>query len=118
MPITTLLKGAEKLEIEAYKKPRDLKQLGRTHVPFSGAPQKHPYDSEKIILVIDPYSSNTFYYEFRAEDISYVEELPNIVNLEGKAITMARIWVKKMSIGLRSTPFIVQDTIILQKASS
>lgn len=111
MPITTFLKGAEKFEIEAYKKPRDSKQLSRTHVSFSGAPQKHPYDSEKIILVVDPYSSNTFYYEFRAGDISYVEELPNIVNLEGKTITMVRIWVKKMSIGLRSTPFIVQDTI-------
>ena len=78
-------------------------------MPFSGAPLKHPYDSQKVILVIDPYSTNTFYYEFLADDISYVEELPSLVNEDGKTITMVRLWVKKMSVGLRCTPFIVQD---------
>jgi inorganic pyrophosphatase len=35
--------------------------------------------------------------------------LPNIVNLEGETITMVRAWIKKMSIGMRCSPFIVED---------
>jgi len=110
MPITGFLQKAERLEIQAYKRPDDSVELRKTHVPFSGAPLKHPYDSQKVILVIDPYSTNTFYLEFNAGDISYVEDLPNLVNLDGETITMARIWVKKMSVGVRCTPFIVEET--------
>jgi inorganic pyrophosphatase len=109
MSSTGFLKEAEKFEIQAYKVPKDPRTLVKTHVPFSGSPRKHPYDSKKIILVADPYSSNTFYYEFRGEDIAYGQELPSITNIEGETITMVRIWVKKMSVGLRCTPFIVGD---------
>lgn len=111
MSPTTFPHEAIKFEIASYKKPTDVKNLRKTHVPFSGAPHKHPFIPEKVLLVADPYSSNTIYYEFNAEDISFVEELPNIVNIEGEVVTMARIWVKKMSIGVRSTPFIVEDTL-------
>jgi inorganic pyrophosphatase len=98
-----------RFEIQAYKKPRDPKAIRHTHVAFSGAPRKHPYDAQKIILVPDPYSTNTFYYEFITDDISYVEELPSLVDMDGQTVTMARIWVKKMSIGMRCTPFFVED---------
>lgn len=107
--MSNVLQKAEKFEIQAYKRPRDVKSLKNTHVSFSGSPQKHPYDAKKVILVADPYSQNTFYYEFKAADISYVEELPNIVNAEGETVTMARIWVKKKSVGVRFTPFLVED---------
>ncbi len=100
----------EKFEIQAYKKPSDLGRLKKTHVPFTGSPGKHPYAPDKAILVVDPCSTNTFYYEFEKEDISYAEELPNMVNLEGEALIMARIWVKKRSIAMRCSPFIVDDT--------
>ena len=109
MPITEQLKETKSLEIQAYKKPKDIKSLRNTHVPFSGNPRKHPYDSDRVILIADPYSTNTFYYEFLADDISYVEDLPNVVNENGKTITMVRLWVKKMSVGIRCAPFIVQD---------
>ncbi|CAN2039650.1 Inorganic pyrophosphatase Ppa [Candidatus Magnetomoraceae bacterium gMMP-15] len=109
MPLTNFIQKTEKFEIKAYKKPKDLKSLAKHNIAFSGSPQKHPYDSKKVILVSDPYSTNTFYYEFSAADISAVEELPNLVTLEGESITMARIWVKKGSIGIRSTPFLVED---------
>ncbi len=101
---------AVKFQIQAYKKPKNIHILKETHVPFSGSPQKHPYDSDKVILVTDPFSTNTLYYEFNKDDISYLEELPNLVNLEGETITMVRVWVKKMSVGIRSSPFIVEDT--------
>ncbi len=115
MLINSSLQKAEKFEIQAYKKPKDLKKLKDTHVAFSGSPQKHPYDSDKIILVSDPFSSNTFYFEFNKDDISYVEELPNLVNVDGEVMTLARIWVKKMSVGVRCTPFLVEDTRVAGK---
>jgi hypothetical protein len=99
----------ENFEIELYKTPKDKKSLATSNVAFSGSPQKHPYDVDKVILVVDPYSSNTFYYEFNKADIAFVEELPNIVNLYGDVFPMVRIWVRKMSVAVRSTPFVVAD---------
>lgn len=110
MPITRILREFDKFELQAYKKPDNLKDFRKKHVPFSGAPLNHPFDRQKIILVADPYSSSTFYYEFRLEDICFAEELPNIVNLDGVVIAMARVWVKKKSVGMRCTPFIVDET--------
>ncbi len=104
------LQKAEKFQIQAYKRPKNFKSLKKSHVAFTGSPQKHPYDSEKVILVSDPFSTSTFYLEFNKDDITYVEEMPNLVNLEGEAITMARVWVKRASIGVRCTPFFVEDT--------
>ena len=101
---------AVKFPIQVYQKPKNIQILKNTHVSFSGSPQKHPYDTDKVILVADPFSTNTLYYEFNKNDISYLEELPNLVNLDGKTITMVRIWVKKMSVGIRCSPFIVEDT--------
>ncbi|OGP63984.1 MAG: inorganic pyrophosphatase Ppa [Deltaproteobacteria bacterium RBG_13_47_9] len=100
----------KKFEIESYKRPKNLKELRKTHVPFSGSPLKHPYDPEKVILIPDPYSLSPFYYEFNSDDIAYVEKLPSIVNLDGENITMARFWVKKMSVGMVCTPFLVEET--------
>jgi inorganic pyrophosphatase len=48
--------------------------------------------------------------QIQKEDISYVEELPSLVNQDGEAITMVRAWVKKRSVGIRCSPFIVEDT--------
>jgi inorganic pyrophosphatase len=104
------LQKSSRLEIKAFQKPKDIKTIAKTHIPFSGSPQKHPYDSSRIILVSDPYSPNTFYIEFKTRDIVYIEELPNVVTLDGETITMARIWVKKSSIAVRCTPFVVEDT--------
>lgn len=110
MPITKHLKASEKFEIQTYKQPKDIATLLKTHVAFSGSPRKNPNDSRKIILIADPFSTNTFYYEFNTEDVSYAEELPNLTSPSGETITMARIWVKKMSVGIRFFPFRVDDT--------
>jgi inorganic pyrophosphatase len=101
---------AVKFHIQAYKKPKNVHTLKKTHVSFSGSPKKHPYDSERVILVADPFSTDTLYYEFKKGDISYLEELPNLVNLDGETVAMVRIWVKKMSVGIRCVPFIVAET--------
>jgi inorganic pyrophosphatase len=110
MAIKSFPQEVKKFEIEAYKRPKNLKDLKKTHLPFSGSPIKHPYDPKKVILVPDPYSSTPFYYEFKGDDVTYAEKLPSIVNLEGKTIPMARLWVKKMSVGMLCTPFLVEET--------
>lgn len=110
MPITKLIKTIEKFEIEKYQKPKDPKRLIETHISYSGSPHKHPYDSDKMIIIINPYYSSTFYYEFNKSDISYIDELPNLVNLDGEIYTMVRIWIKKTSIAVRCMPFVVGET--------
>lgn len=111
MTVTKFLKLMEKFEIQTYVEPKSVEELRHTHVPFSGSPQKHPFDPELLILVVDPYSSSTVYYEFKVEDVSYFEELPHIVNMEGEVVNLVRIWVKKMSVAVRCSPFRVMDTI-------
>jgi hypothetical protein len=111
MSSNLLIKETTRLEIEAFKRPKDIGVLKRTHVAFSGAPRKHWYDPSKVILIADPFSRATYYYEFRIEDIDFVQEQPNIVNPENEIIPMVRIWVKKRSIAVRCTPFIVDETI-------
>ena len=106
MAMATLLSQAEKFELTEYERPKNLRAL---HVPFTGSPLKHPYDATKIILVVDPYGGISSYYEFNLEDISFIEKTAHIVNIDGETITMVRIWVKKKSVGIRSTLFVVDE---------
>jgi hypothetical protein len=110
--MTNILRKGERFEIEAYSKPKNPADLKKTHLSFSGSPAKHPYDPARVILIPDPCSGVTSYYEFKKKDISHIEELPNIVTLEGEALTMVRIWVKKRSIGLLCSPFLVEETTL------
>ena len=110
MQNTNYPQESAKLEIQTYKRPKDIKALRETHVAFAGSPQRHPYDSDKVILIADPYSTNTHYYEFNKDDLSFLEELPSIVNTEGETVNVVRIWVKKMSVAVCCTPFMVADT--------
>ena len=111
MSETHIPKAFEKFEIQAYRrKPKDPKRLKQTHVAFSGSPQKHPYDRQRVVLISDPYSTSTAYYEFMKNDISYIEELPSVVSADGETVMMVRVWVKKQSIAVRSSAFIVEDT--------
>ena len=108
MPIEKLLEHTEKFEIDAYRRQPD---FITNHISFTGTPEKHPCDADKIILIIDPLSANISYYEFATADIKGVEEMPSLVTMEGESIRVIRIWVRKGSIGVRSTPFIVEDTV-------
>jgi hypothetical protein len=110
MQKTNYPQEALSFQVQAYRQPKDINTLRLENVSFAGGPRKHPYDPEKIILVADPYSTNTFYYEFAKNDIAFVEELPSVVDMDGNTLTMIRMWVRKGSIAIRSTPFIAGDT--------
>lgn len=85
--------------------------LAADNVAFSGAPRKHPYDAEKLILICDPFSAQTTFYEFRLKDVVHVDELPSLVTEGGESLAIVRLWVKKGALGLRYEPIIVADTI-------
>jgi hypothetical protein len=111
MNTALLIKETPSWEVEKFKKPHNKGHLRKTHVAFSGSPRKHPHDPYRVILVVDPCSTNTYYYEFELEDITYVEELPNMVNLDDEVIPIIRVWVRKQSIAIRCTPFLVEDVL-------
>ena len=113
MTTSILIKKTAFFEIDIFKRPNDARLLKMTHVAFSGSPRKHWHDPFKVILVADPFSHNTFYYEFQIEDIDYVQEMPNLVSADGEVIPIVRAWVKKRSVAVRCTPFIVDDIDIV-----
>ena len=109
MAINTLLNMQKKFEVEtSYARSKKVDR--RIHVPFSGSPRKHLFEKDKIILIADPFTSNTFYYEFKINDICFVEKLANMTNIDGDSVPMIRIWIKEKSAAIRVTPFIV-DTL-------
>jgi inorganic pyrophosphatase len=110
MTLTKVLQKAGKLELQTYRRTTDRRRIAETHVAYSGSPFKHPHNPDKVILLTDPFSQNTLYYEFNREDIDLAEDLPSIVNLEDETLTMVRLWVKKGALALRCTPFRVADT--------
>jgi hypothetical protein len=112
MNISQWIKKAERFDLQAYKPPRDPGRLQNTHVAYCGALFKHPYDEKLALLVTDPGSGNTAWLEFRIEDIAYVETLPSVASPDGDVVSMVRIWVRKMSVGVRHTPFLVEDLSI------
>lgn len=105
MTIDNFLELKDGLELRKFVRSLDFDK--KSSCSFYGSPRKHPYDKNLVILVTDPFSEHTFYYEFNIQDILSIEEQPNITNLEGESVSMVRLWVKKNSIGLQCTPFIV-----------
>lgn len=108
MSIEKFLQLKEKLEIKKYVRSVDSDR--ENGISFYGSPRKHPHEKNRVVLVADPFSEHTFYYEFNIEDILLAEEQPSITNPDGESVSMIRIWVKKKSIAMRCAPFIV-DTV-------
>ena len=99
------LQKAVAFEIEKYEAPKDARSLSKTHVPFTGAPRKHPLNPDQIILIPDPYNPKSTYLEFNRNDITHVEKLAHVTNIDGETVSMARIWVKKGGLAVQCTPF-------------
>lgn len=115
MTIDHLLQNKEKFDIQVFDEKQDISFLRKHHVCFSGSPRKHPDRENKIILVSDIFGTHPTYYEFNLKDISFVEQLSNAVTLDGETVAHVRVWVKKGSIGIHSTPFVVEAINIKQE---
>lgn len=105
MTLSQFLDIKDKFELQTYAKPLgdDIKKCSS----FYGSPRKHPYEQNRVVLVADPFSEHPFYYEFNLKDIVSAEEQPALSNLSGESVSMVRLWVKRNSVGLQCTPFIV-----------
>lgn len=108
MSIRQYLDTAPLFEITRYTKHSDYQQKC---ISFVGAPRKHPYDENKMLLIRNPFSSNTVFYEFLISDILAVDELPSIATDDGESSKTVRIWVLKGSLGLKYEPFEVADPL-------
>jgi len=88
----------------------------RRGVAFLGAPRKHPYDPEKIILVVNPFSRETDFYELRLQDILHVEERSNLVSEDGESVQIAEIWVLRGGLAVKFEPFVVGTSSVAGRA--
>ncbi len=94
--------------ITKYKSKIDFRTCA---VSFVGSARKHPYDQEKLLLVSDPFTSHTIFYEFRIKDIVHYDDLPGIATDSGENLMMIKLWINKGSLGLRYEPFEVDDPL-------
>lgn len=102
------LETIPKLEITSFKDTDRIRLLKKSHMPFCGTPRKHPFDPEKLYLLADPEGCDPCYYEFHIKDISFVEELAKIVDIEGRTVSRIRLWIRRGSIATRCSPFLVE----------
>ena len=114
MSIRKYLETQPLYEIIKYERDPELR---RDAIPFVGSLRKHPYDQYKVLLITDPFSSDTEFFEFRISDIVYYEEQPSIATDSGENLFMARIWVRKGSFGIQYHPFEVADPLRYLKDS-
>lgn len=78
-------------------------------VAFTGTLRKHPYEKEKCILICEEAAAEPAVLEFRKADVLAVEEMPSIVDESGASRSVAKLWVRRGSLGLRYEPFEVDE---------
>ncbi|MCK5153477.1 MAG: hypothetical protein KAQ93_03895 [Spirochaetales bacterium] len=108
MSVTKYIETQPLFKIMKYKSKVDYASCA---VSFTGSARKHPYDQEKLLLISDPFSSHTVFYEFRIKDIVHYDDLPGIATDSGENLLMVRLWINKGSLGLKYEPFEVNDPI-------
>lgn len=103
MSVTKYLETAPLLEIIKYK--QKVEDYPKDSVPFTGTPRQHPYDSDKLLLMVDPFSEKNIFYEFKISDILHAEEMSNLGTESGKSLNRVKLWIRKGSFGLKYEPF-------------
>jgi len=80
-------------------------------LPFTGYPQQHPTDKNKLILVYDPLGSSPALLEFKLDDILYVEEVSQAVTEKGEGIPLVKLWIRRGAHGMFLEPFEVDESV-------
>jgi hypothetical protein len=83
----------------------------RDSVSFTGYPQQHPTEKNKLILVYDPMGENPALLEFKIDDILYVEDVPQAVTEKGEGIPLAKLWIRSGARGMLLEPFEVNESL-------
>lgn len=106
------------MSIHAYLEAEPLSEIERWHgnpresaIAFVGTLRKHPYDQDKCLLISDPGEIDPAIYEFKLSDVVAAEELPSPVDPAGTSRNLARLWIRRGSLGVRYEPFEVDDPI-------
>lgn len=79
-------------------------------VAFTGYPQQHPTEKNKLILVYDPLGKNPAILEFKLDDILYVEEISQAVTEKGEGIPLVKLWIRRGAHGMFLDPFEVEES--------
>jgi len=79
-------------------------------VAFIGTARKHPYDAEKCLLLASKQDNEKWLQEgtiieFRLDDIVGADELPALVDEQGYARQLVRLWIRRGAIGVKYEPF-------------
>ena len=90
---------------------------GRTKngVPFTGYPQQHPTEKNKLILIYEPLGENPAVLEFKLDDIVFVEEVPQAVTEKGEGIPLIKLWIRRGARGMFLEPFEVDESVNFMK---
>ncbi|HOO70954.1 MAG TPA: hypothetical protein PK926_04255 [Spirochaetota bacterium] len=102
--IKKLLSSSEKYAIDIF---RDA-NFSLRHKPFEGTPKKHPTDDNILVLISDPFSRRSKFYEFSVESIGTIEEIGTRTSDHGESAYFIRVWIKKGLTALKTEPFIVE----------
>jgi hypothetical protein len=97
---------AENRELEKYTDPH---RLIKEAVPYIGQPKVQEGDPDKLYIRLNPLSGNGALLEFKTQDIVYAENVKTVSQKDGTAFQIAKIWIRKGSIGIKLEPFAVQD---------
>lgn len=108
MGVQRFLESQPSFEIQKYSSAEEYRLLGRE---FIGTPRRHPYDSDRIVLVPSPFETQRVFYEFRLQDVLHAEEANSIVNADGRNVQLVRFWIRLGSRGLQISPFEVGSAV-------
>ncbi|MDA8424636.1 MAG: hypothetical protein M0Z80_00735 [Treponema sp.] len=104
MSLTEYLESEPLSELVRYKT-----EVPQDAVAFVGTLRKHPYDGEKCLLIGDAGDREPAILEFRVADVEGMEELPSPVDETGQSRSLAKLWVRRGSFGIRYEPFEVEN---------
>ena len=79
--------------------------------PFTGYPQQHPTEKNKLILVHDPIGNSPSVLEFKMDDILYIEEVPQAITEKGEGVPLVKLWIRRGARGMLLEPFEVDESI-------
>ena len=85
--------------------------LPKGGIHFTGYPQQHPTEKNKLILVHDPLGDNPALLELKLDDVLYVEEAKQAVTEKGEGIPLVKLWIRKGARGMLLEPFEVNDSL-------